>query len=49
MMWGVIDQDQKSLLILLIKREGIREIYSKVYLEQVLEPVVFPWFNILSE
>ena len=41
MVWGAIGWDWKSPLILLIKEKGMRGIYSKAYLNQVLEPVVF--------
>jgi hypothetical protein len=42
MVWGAIGWDWKSPLILLTKEKGMRGICSKVYLNQVLEPVVFP-------
>jgi hypothetical protein len=49
MIWGAIKWDWKSLLIFLTKEKGMRGICSKVYLNQVLEPVVFPWLDTLSE
>jgi hypothetical protein len=49
MVWGAIGWDWKSPLILLTKKEGIRGICSKAYLEQVLEPVVFLWFDTFSK
>ena len=45
--WGAIGWDWKSPLILLTKEKEIRGIYSKIYLNQVLEPVVFPWLDTL--
>jgi hypothetical protein len=48
MIWGAIGWDYKSPLIFLEKLPDRKGIYSKAYLEQVLEPIVFPLFNTLG-
>jgi hypothetical protein len=48
MVWGAIGWDWKSPLIFLIKELGKKGICSIAYLNQVLNPVVFPWFDSLS-
>ena len=48
MVQGAISQDQKSLLIFLVKELGKKGICSIAYLNQVLNPIVFSWFNSLS-
>jgi hypothetical protein len=45
MIWGVIGWDYKSPLIFLKKLPDRKGVYSKAYLEQGLEPVVFPLFD----
>jgi hypothetical protein len=45
MIWGVIGWDYKSPLIFLEKLPDRKGVYSKAYLEQGLEPVVFPLFH----
>ena len=46
--WGAIGWDYKSELVFLEKLPERRGICSKAYLQQVLEPVVFPLFNTLG-
>ncbi len=41
-------QDYKSPLVFLEKLPDWKGIYSKAYLQQVLEPVVFPLFDTLG-
>ena len=48
MIWGAIGWDYKSPLVFLEKLPGRKGICSKAYLEQVLEPVVFPLFDSLG-
>jgi transposase len=48
MIWGAIGWDYKSPLVFLEKEPEARGITSKAYLHQVLEPVVFPYFDSLS-
>ncbi len=48
MIWGAIGWDYKSLLVFLEKLPGRKGVCSKAYLEQVLEPVVFPLFDTLA-
>jgi hypothetical protein len=48
MIWGAIRWDYKSLLMFLEKLLGRKGVYSKAYLEQVLEPIVFPLFDSLG-
>ena len=48
MVWGAIGWDWKSPLIFLVKEPGKKGICSIAYLNQVLNPVVFPWFDSLS-
>jgi transposase len=48
MVWGAIGWDWKSPLIFLVKEPGRKGICSTAYLNQVLKPVVFPWFDSLT-
>jgi hypothetical protein len=48
MIWGVLGWDYKSLLVFMEKLPGQKDIYSRTYLEQVLEPIVFPLFETLG-
>jgi hypothetical protein len=48
MIWGAISWDYKSELVFIKKLPERKGIYSKVYLQEVLEPVVFPLFDILG-
>ena len=48
MVWGAIGWDWKSLLVFLVKEEGMRGICSKAYLHQVLDDVIFPYYDSLS-
>ena len=47
MVWGAIGWDYKSPLIFLTRIEGKRGICSTAHLEQVLESVVFPYYDLL--
>ena len=49
MVWGAIGWDWKSPLIFLKKEEGRKGICSQAYLTQVLQPIIFPYYNLLSE
>ena len=46
--WGAIGWDWKSLLVFLVKEEGKKGICSTAYLNQVLEAVVFPFYDSLT-
>jgi len=48
MIWGALGWDYKSPLIFMEKLPGQKGICSRAYLEQVLEPVVFPLFETLG-
>ena len=48
MIWGAIGWDYKSPLVFLEKEPGAKGITSKAYLNQVLEPVIFPLFDSLG-
>jgi hypothetical protein len=48
MIWGAIGWDYKSELVFIEKLLEHKGICSKVYLQEVLEPVVFPLFDILG-
>jgi hypothetical protein len=48
MIWGAIGWDYKSELVFLEKLPERKGICSKAYLQQVLEPVVFPLFEELG-
>jgi transposase len=48
MVWGAIGWDWKSPLIFLVKEPKKKGIYSIAYLNQVLNPIVFPWFDSLT-
>ena len=48
MIWEAIGWDQKSPVVFLEKEEGSKEVNSKAYLHQVLEPIVFPLFDTLG-
>jgi len=47
MVWGAIGWDWKSPLIFLVKEEGRKGICSQAYLNQVLNPIIFPWLDSL--
>jgi hypothetical protein len=49
MIWGAIGWDYKSELVFIEKLLEHKGICSKVYLQEVLEPVVFPLFDILGQ
>lgn len=48
MVWGAIGWDWKSLLVFLVKELGKKGICSTAYLNQVLEAVVFPFYDSLT-
>ena len=48
MIWGAIGWDYKSELVFMEKLPGRKCICSKAYLQQVLEPIVFPLFDELG-
>ena len=48
MIWGAIGWDYKSLLVFLEKEEGTKGVNSRVYRDQVLQPIVFPLFDQLG-
>ena len=48
MIWGAIGWDYKSELVFLEKLLDRKGICSKAYLQQVLQPVVFPLFDQLG-
>jgi hypothetical protein len=48
MIWGTIGWDYKSELVFLEKLPGRKGICSKAYLQQVIQPVVFPLFDRLG-
>ncbi len=48
MVWGAIGWDQKSPLVFLEKLPRRKGICSKAYLQQVLQPIVFPLFDQLG-
>jgi len=48
MIWGALGWDYKSPLIFMEKLPGRKGICSKAYLQQVLQPVVFPLFETLG-
>jgi hypothetical protein len=48
MIWGVLDWDYKSLLVFMEKLPERKGICSKAYLQEVLEPVIFPLFETLG-
>jgi hypothetical protein len=48
MIWGAISWDYKSELVFIEKLPERRGICSKVYLQEVLEPVIFLLFDILG-
>jgi transposase len=49
MIWGAVGWDWKSPLVFLEKGEGRKGVCSQVYLEQVLEGVIFPYYDSLSK
>jgi hypothetical protein len=49
MVWGAIGWDWKSPLVFLVKEPGRKGICSAAYLNQVLEAVVFPFYNTLTD
>jgi hypothetical protein len=48
MIWGAISWDYKSELVFIKKLLERKDIYSKIYLQEILEPVVFLLFDILG-
>lgn len=48
MIWGAIGWDWKSPLVFLEKEEDSRGVNSRTYLQQVLEPIIFPLFDRLG-
>jgi len=48
MIWGAIGWNYKSPLVFMEKLPGCKGICSKAYLQQVLQPVVFPLFDELG-
>ena len=48
MIWGAIGWDYKSPLVFLEKLPERKGICSKAYLQQVLDPIVFPLFDDLG-
>jgi hypothetical protein len=48
MIWGALGWDYKSELVFIEKLLSYKGICSKAYLQQVLQPVIFPLFNRLS-
>ena len=46
--WGALGWDYKSPLVFLTREEGKCGICSTMYLNQVLEVVVFPYYNQLK-
>jgi hypothetical protein len=46
--WGAIGWDYKSPLVFLEKEEDARGVNSRVYRDQVLEPIIFPLFDELG-
>ncbi len=48
MIWSAISWDYKLELVFLEKLPGWKGIYSKAYLQQVLQPIVFPLFDLLG-
>jgi hypothetical protein len=49
MIWGAISWDWKSPLVFLEKEEHMKGICGHAYLTQVLEPVMFPYFDSLTK
>jgi DDE superfamily endonuclease len=49
MIWGAIGWDYKSPLVFLEKEESRKGICSTAYLKQVLESVIFPYYDALSD
>jgi hypothetical protein len=49
MVWAAIGWDWKSLLVFLVKEPGRRGICSTAYLKQVLEAVIFPFYDSLTD
>jgi hypothetical protein len=49
MVWGAIGWNWKSLLIFIVKEEGRKGICSQAYLNQVLEPIIFPFSALLTD
>jgi hypothetical protein len=48
MIWGAMGWDWKSPLVFLTKLPGRRGICSQAYLEQVLEAIIFPYWETLG-
>jgi hypothetical protein len=49
MVWAAIGLDWKSPLVFLVKEPGRRGICSTAYLKQVLEAVIFPFYDSLTD
>lgn len=49
MVWAAIGWDWKSPLVFLVKEDGKKGICSTAYLKQVLEAVVFPFYDSLTD
>jgi len=49
MVWGAIGWNWKSPLIFMVKEEGRKGVCSQAYLNQVLEPVIFPFWASLTD
>ena len=47
--WAAIGQDQKSPLVFLVKEPGKKGICNTAYLNQVLEAVIFPFYDTLTD
>jgi hypothetical protein len=48
MIWGVISWDYKSELVIIEKLPEHKSVFSKTYLQEVLEPIVFFIFDTLG-
>jgi hypothetical protein len=49
MIWGAIGWDYKSPLVFIEKLLRHKGVCSKAYLQQVLKPIIFPFFKTLGE
>jgi hypothetical protein len=47
MVWGGLGWDYKTLLVFLTRVERKRDIYNIMYLEQILEKIVFLYYDSL--
>jgi hypothetical protein len=48
MIWGGLGWDYKSKLVFMEKLPDYKGVCSKAYLQQVLQPVIFPLFDQLG-